>query len=101
VDDSVFTGIELAISADRPAYLSSFLASFYSLDSLGGKRISGEAVRLSWNLAAGASPKGTLDCVRAWLTDFREDLGRTRIPTLVIHGETTGSCRFPHGGPYG
>ena len=87
VDDSVFAGIEKAISADRPAFLSSFLANFYSLDSLGGKRISEEAVRLSWNIAAGASPKGTHDCVRAWLADFRKELGLIRIPTLVIHGD--------------
>ena len=86
-DENVFAEIENAISADRPAFLSSFLASFYSLDSLGGKRISEEAVRLSWNIAAGASPKGTVDCVRAWLTDFREELRLISIPTLVIHGD--------------
>jgi non-heme chloroperoxidase len=44
-------------------------------------------VQLSWNIAAGASPKGTLECVSAWLTDFRNDLKRIDIPTLVIHGD--------------
>jgi pimeloyl-ACP methyl ester carboxylesterase len=44
-------------------------------------------VQLSWNIAALASPKGTLDCVSAWLTDFREDLKRVNVPTLVIHGD--------------
>lgn len=29
----------------------------------------------------------TLDCVRAWYTDFREDVGRIDVPTLVIHGD--------------
>jgi pimeloyl-ACP methyl ester carboxylesterase len=42
----------------------------------------------SWNVAAGASPKGTLDCVSAWLTDFRKDLKRIDVPTLVIHGDS-------------
>ena len=35
----------------------------------------------------GASAKGTLDCVSAWGTDFRKDLARIVVPTLVIHGD--------------
>jgi len=87
VDGQVFDGIKQAIVADRPALLSGFLEKFYNLDELRGERISDEAVRLSWNIAAQASPQGTLDCVSAWLTDFREDLKRIDIPTLVIHGD--------------
>jgi pimeloyl-ACP methyl ester carboxylesterase len=87
VDGSVFEGIKRAIAADRPAYLSVFLSNFYNVDILGGKKVSDEVIRLSWNIAAGASPKGTLDCVQAWLTDFREDLRRIDVPTLVIHGD--------------
>jgi non-heme chloroperoxidase len=87
VDGNVFEGIKQAIAADRPAFLSRFLADFYNSDILAGKRISDEVVRLSWNIAAGASPKGTLDCVQAWLTDFRPDLARIGVPTLVVHGD--------------
>jgi non-heme chloroperoxidase len=87
VDASVFEGIKKAIAADRPAFLSQFLANFYNVDVLGGKQISDEVVRLSWNIAALASPKGTLDCVSAWVTDFRKDLARIDVPTLVIHGD--------------
>lgn len=88
VDASVFEGIRKSIIRDRPAFLSEFLANFYNVDVLGGDRISEEAVRLSWNVAAGASAKGTLDCVQSWLTDFREDLPRIDVPTLVIHGDS-------------
>lgn len=87
VDSQVFDGIKQAIVADRPALLSVFFENFYNLDVLRGERISDEAVRLSWNIAAQASPQGTLDCVSSWLTDFREDLKRIDIPTLVIHGD--------------
>jgi len=87
VDGGVFEGIKKAIAADRPAFLSKFLADFYNVDVLGGKQISDDVVRLSWNIGAGASPKGTLDCVSAWLTDFRKDLQRFNVPTLVIHGD--------------
>jgi pimeloyl-ACP methyl ester carboxylesterase len=87
VDGSVFEGIKKALLADRPAFLSHFLSDFYNVDTMGGKRISDQAVQLSWNIAAGASPKGTLDCVSSWLTDFRKDLESIDIPTLVIHGD--------------
>jgi non-heme chloroperoxidase len=87
VDGSVFDGIGKAITADRPAFLSKFLSDFYNVDVLGGKLISDQMVQLSWNIAAGASPKGTLACVPAWLTDFRKDLERIDVPTLVIHGD--------------
>jgi len=87
LDSSVFDGIKKAIIADRPAFLSSFFSNFYNVDLLKEKKISDEVVRLSWNIGAGASPQGTLDCVSAWLTDFREDLKRIDIPVLIMHGD--------------
>ncbi len=87
IDASVFEGIKKGISADRLAFLTGFFGNFYNLDVLQGKLISEEAVRLSWNIASGASPAGMLVCVSAWLTDFRKDLQSIQIPTLVIHGD--------------
>jgi len=87
VDGAVFEGIKQALAADRLAFLSGFLANFYNVDVLGGKLISDQVVQSSWNIASGASPKGTLDCVSAWLTDFRKDLAAINVPTLVVHGD--------------
>jgi non-heme chloroperoxidase len=87
VDKSVFDGIKKAITTDRLAFLSKFFSDFYNVDVLGGKRVSNQVVQFSWNVAAGASPKGTLDCVQAWLTDFRKDLTRIDVPTLIIQGD--------------
>src|SRR5438309_1887672 len=87
VDGSVFDGIKKAIVADRPAFLSMFLSDFYNVDVLGGELVSDQDVQMSWNVAVGASPKGTLDCVSAWLTDFRRDLSRVDAPTMVVHGD--------------
>jgi len=87
VEGAVFDGIRKAIVTDRPAFLSGFLADFYNVDLLGGKRISSQAIQYSWNVAVAASPRGTLDCVSAWGTDFRKDLERIEVPTLVIHGD--------------
>jgi pimeloyl-ACP methyl ester carboxylesterase len=87
VDGGVFEKIKKAIVVDRPAFLSGFFSDFYNVELLGGKRISGQAIQYSWNVAVGASAKGTLDCVAAWGTDFRKDLARIAVPTLVIHGD--------------
>ncbi|MBD2247866.1 alpha/beta hydrolase [Nostoc sp. FACHB-888] len=87
VDRSVFDGIMKSIVEDRPAYLSAFFKDFYNVDVLLGGRISEDAIQMSWNVAAGASAKGTLDCVPSWLTDFRDDLPRIDVPTLIIHGD--------------
>src|SRR5262245_25220008 len=88
VDEPVFAGIQKGIAADRPAFLAQFLRNFYNADVLGGKRVSEELLRLSWTIAAGASPTGTLACVSAWLTDFRKDLAKFDMPTLVVHGDS-------------
>ena len=87
VDGGVFEGIKKAVSADRYAFFSGFFKNFYNTDQLMGTRISEEAVRASWNLAAGASATASLACVSTWLEDFREDLKRIDVPTLVIHGD--------------
>jgi hypothetical protein len=68
-----------AIVKDRPAYFSDFFREFFNIDVLLGERISNYAIQASWNVAAGASAKGTLDCVPSWLTDFRDDLPRIDI----------------------
>jgi non-heme chloroperoxidase len=88
IDRSVFEQIKQSIMADRPAFLTRFLDNFYNLNELKGKRISDEVVRLSWMIAAGASPIGTLTCVDSWLTDFRKDLQNVTIPTLIVHGDS-------------
>ncbi len=87
VDAAIFDGIKKGLAADRPAFLAGFLQNFYNVDVLGGKRVSDELVRLSWTIASGASPAGTLACVSAWLTDFRKDLAKIDVPTLVVHGD--------------
>jgi non-heme chloroperoxidase len=30
---------------------------------------------------------GTLQCVDSWLEDFRNDVARNTVPTLIIHGD--------------
>jgi non-heme chloroperoxidase len=87
VDGAVFEGIQKAVVADRYAFFTEFFKNFYNTDVLLGKRVSEQAVQASWNLAAGASATASLACVPTWHEDFREDLKRIDVPTLVIHGD--------------
>jgi non-heme chloroperoxidase len=87
VDGAVFDGIEKAVAADRYAFFTEFFKNFYNTDLLLGKRISQEAVQSSWNVAASASATATLACVPTWHEDFRADVARIAVPTLVIHGD--------------
>jgi non-heme chloroperoxidase len=87
VDGTVFDDIQKAIVADRYAFFSEFFKNFYNTDLLLGKRVSEQAVQASWNIAVGASATASLACVPTWHEDFREDLKRVDVPTLVIQGD--------------
>lgn len=87
LDGAMFDGLKQAIRADRPTFFTGFLENFYNADVLRGSRITDQVLQHSWNVAMTASAAGTVECVTAWLTDFREGLGRIRVPTLIIHGD--------------
>jgi non-heme chloroperoxidase len=87
LDPEVFEGVRAGIRADRPATLSEFLKNFYSVAGADGKRVSERVIEANWAVAIGASPIGTLACIDAWIEDFREDIARNDLPTLIIHGD--------------
>ena len=87
VDPRVFAGIKAALGADRPAFLMEFLKNFYNYDVTGGKLVSERVLEDNWNVAAGASAIGTIACVDCWIEDFRKDLQRNTVPTLILHGD--------------
>jgi non-heme chloroperoxidase len=88
VDGDVFEGIKKAVVKDRYAFFTEFFKNFFNADQLLGKRVSEELIRASWNLAAGASATASLACVSTWYEDFRQDLHRMDVPTLIIHGDS-------------
>jgi non-heme chloroperoxidase len=88
LDGAVFEGIQKAVAADRYAFFTGFFKNFYNTDFLLGKRVSEQAVQASWNVAATASPTASLACVPTWHEDFRADLARIDVPTLVLQGDS-------------
>jgi non-heme chloroperoxidase len=87
LDGGVFAGIQKAVAADRYAFFTGFFQNFYNTDVFLGKRVSEQAVQASWNIAASASAIASFACVPTWHEDFREDLARIDVPTLVIQGD--------------
>jgi pimeloyl-ACP methyl ester carboxylesterase len=87
IDRSAFDGIKAAIRADRPAFLMDFLHNFYNFDVTGGKLVSERVLEANWNVAVGASATGTVTCVDSWIEDFRQDIARNTVPTLILHGD--------------
>ena len=88
LDDKTIEDFENGVKSDRLAFLEDFTKSFFAA---GDKTdLISEPARLYYqSIAAFASPKGTLDCIKAFgRTDFRQDLQKMQLPTLVIHGDT-------------
>jgi non-heme chloroperoxidase len=87
VDRQVFDDTRAGLKADRPAKLMEFLENFYSVGGEDGNRVSERVIAANWSVAIGASPIGTVACVDAWIEDFRKDIPRNDLPTMIIHGD--------------
>ena len=87
VDGSVFDGIIDGIRADRPEFFENFSKAFYGRSLLGGAAVSSGILQWTLMMAMAASPRATIECVKAFgRTDLRADLRRATKPLLVIHG---------------
>ena len=80
VPAEVFEGTLNAAKADRYAFFTSFFENYYNLDENLGSRMSEEALRASWQLAANMSPYTSVWVQPTWLTDFRADIEKIDVP---------------------
>ena len=93
LDDAAISGMENAIKADRLAFLDEFCTNFFSAGT--ELKVSQEQREYARDICAFASPKATLDCIGAFArTDFRDDLPKVTVPTLVIHGDSDAIVPF-------
>ncbi|KAA5948233.1 alpha/beta hydrolase [Pantoea sp. Bo_2] len=85
VDMSVFEGIRDGLLKDRAQFIKEFATPFYGTNA--GQTVSDGVMTQTLNIALLASLKSTVDCVTAFAeTDFRADVAKVNVPTLVIHG---------------
>ncbi len=93
LDDATIKTFQAGVTGDRIAFLDDFTTTFFKAGRK--QKVSDAQVTYARQIAAFASPKGTLDCITAFgKTDFRADLARITIPTLVIHGDSDAIVPF-------
>lgn len=94
LDDATIQQFKEGVRDDRIAFLDGFITDFFAA----GDRydLISEPSRLYHReIAAFASPKGTLDCIDAFgRTDFRDDLAKIDVPALIIHGDSDAIVPF-------
>ena len=94
LDDATIQQFQDGVRSDRIGFLDEFTTTFFAA----GDRSDpvSEPFRLyNREIAAFASPKGTLDCITAFgRTDFRDDVAGITVPTLVIHGDSDAIVPF-------
>lgn len=87
VPQSVFDGLYDGVVADRYAFFTEFLKNFFNADTyLGTERLSQEAVDANWNLAVQSGATASSEAQPSWLTDFRSDIPKIDVPSLIVHG---------------
>jgi len=87
VGQEVFDGMIKGAIKDRVTFLDGFVKTFFNWDD-NNKPLSDDLLSYNKAIAWSASPRATQECIKAFgTTDFREDLQKITVPTLVIHGD--------------
>ena len=86
-DEALVAQFQEPVRKDRLGFLEGFVRSWFGTGATAD--LVSEAQRgYLLQIAAFASPKGTLDCLASIArTDFRADLEKVTVPTLLIHGD--------------
>ena len=88
VDKSVFDDMIENLGKDRFGFLQDFSKKFYGQGVLSHPVSQGVLDSFAM-LAFPASPRATSQCVKAFgETDFRQDMGAIKVPTLFIYGSS-------------
>ena len=87
VPQQTFDDMLEAMTADRPTFLEGFNKDFYGVSLISNPVTSAYLTNAS-NKAMDASPIATIECAKSFAsTDFRLDVLKINVPTLVIHGD--------------
>ncbi|HEV7948504.1 MAG TPA: alpha/beta hydrolase, partial [Glaciihabitans sp.] len=81
-----FEDIVTQVKTDRYAYFTGFYEGFYNTAENLGTRLSEDVLRHSWDVAAGSSFYASAAAPLTWFTDFRGDIPKIDVPTLILQG---------------
>jgi pimeloyl-ACP methyl ester carboxylesterase len=97
LSEEAATGMRDGLEADREAFFDDFIKQFFSAgDELKG---SDEQRQAALAVCKVSDQDAALGCMDAFATtDFRDDLTKITVPTLVIHGDADGIVPFEGSG---
>ncbi len=79
--------MEAGLRADRATFFDGFARGFFSVD--GALKVSEDELAKAVALCHESSQAAALGCMKAFgTTDFRADLTKVTVPTLVLHGDS-------------
>jgi pimeloyl-ACP methyl ester carboxylesterase len=85
------------LAANKDAFFDDFMTQFYSVD--GNLAVTEEQRQQALALAGQASKAAALEAMTSFaVTDFRDDLAKVTVPTLVIHGDSDATVPFEGSG---
>ena len=86
-----------ALTDDRDGFFDTFATQFFSVD--GELKVSEQQRQEAIALSRKSDQKAALACMESFATtDFREDLAKITVPTLVLHGDGDGIVPFAGSG---
>jgi pimeloyl-ACP methyl ester carboxylesterase len=97
LDDDTATQMRKGLEDDRDAFFDQFMTQFFSAgDEL---KVSEEQRQEAVEVCRQSDQEAALGCLEAFATtDFREDLTKVTVPTLVIHGDSDATVPFEGSG---
>ncbi len=86
-DEAMFDGMVDSVKKDRATFFEGFFPKFFNWTP-GSGTPPDELVAQARSIAMSASPLATEQCIVAFgKTDFRRDLSKFDVPTLIVHGD--------------
>jgi non-heme chloroperoxidase len=86
-------GMEQGAASDRQGFFEGFTTTFFSAN--GELKVTEEQRQAALDLQEKARDEAVLGCINAFgRTDFRNDLERITVPTLVLHGDADAIVPF-------
>ena len=97
LDDETAQGFEDGINGDRDAFFDGFTTDFFSAgDEMKATEEQRQAALAMCKQSNEEAAKGAMEAFAS--TDFRDDLTKVTVPTLVLHGDSDGVVPFEGSG---
>ena len=97
LEKSQATEMAAQLTANEEEFYDQFMTAFFSAD--GVLKVSEQQRQQALALCRQADKRAALGCMNAFgTTDFREDLPKVSVPTLVLHGDSDATVPFEGSG---